>query len=300
MATTTCPPVRGRQNSIANGVGGGYQPIQPTQANNQSQQRKDSHIMDQSEYGMMDSNSDASFQGDFNSQSQNTISQKSSTPPTQHHTTQSSRDYRNYSVYSPPSASTPSTVFNFAQQQHVILQRTNNNQSQISIVQNSQNAPITQPTQNPYQNVAPPTPTHYGYPQQPTQLSQHRNCSPPATIGPVGGAAAHVTHPSPLGGASVGAQLQALLQHHPQLFPQLLRANQQQQHQKHHQQNQPTHGFEQPPTQFEHGLRTRRFHRWVTLTLQNRENLSKLNRDDQFRMICNLSLQALAEEALSR
>jgi len=287
MATTTCPPVRGRQNSIANGVGGGvssaYQQIQqPTQANNQSQQRKDSHIMDQSEYGMMDSNSDASFQGDFNSQSQNTISQKSSTPPTQ------SRDYRNYSVYSPPSASTPSTVFNFAQQQHVILQRSNNNQSQISIVQNSQNAPLTQPTQNPYQNVAPPTPTHhYGYPQ-PTQL-QHRNCSPPATnIGVVGGHA-HAPSISPLGGA-VGAQLQALLQHHPQLFPQLLRANQQHQ-QKHQQQQQAEH---------EQGLRTRRFHRWVTLTLQNRDNLSKLNRDDQFRMICNLSLQALAEEALSR
>lgn len=294
MATTTCPPVRGRQNSIANGVGGGvsaYQQIQqPTQANNQSQQRKDSHIMDQSEYGMMDSNSDASFQGDFNSQSQNTISQKSSTPPTQ------SRDYRNYSVYSPPSASTPSTVFNFAQQQHVILQRSNNNQSQISIVQNSQNAPLTQPTQNPYQNVAPPTPTHhYGYPQ-PTQL-QHRNCSPPATnIGVVGGGGgavgvhAHATSVSPLGGA-VGAQLQALLQHHPQLFPQLLRANQQHQ-QKHHQQQQ--------QAEHEQGLRTRRFHRWVTLTLQNRDNLSKLNRDDQFRMICNLSLQALAEEALSR
>ena len=300
MATTTCPPVRGRQNSIANGVGGGvsaYQQIQqPTQATNQSQQRKDSHIMDQSEYGMMDSNSDASFQGDFNSQSQNTISQKSSTPPTQQ-----SRDYRNYSVYSPPSASTPSTVFNFAQQQHVILQRSNNNQSQISIVQNSQNAPITQPTQNPYQNVAPPTPTHhYGYPQQPPTQLQHRNCSPPATNMPVGGAVSHMTHnSSPLGGA-VGAQLQALLQHHPQLFPQLLRANQQQHQQKHQQQSPPTHGFEQPPTQFEHGLRTRRFHRWVTLTLQNRENLSKLNRDDQFRMICNLSLQALAEEALSR
>ena len=288
MATTTCPPVRGRQNSIANGVGGGVA-YQPTQTNGQSQQRKDSHIMDQSEYGMMDSNSDASFQGDFNSQSQNTISQKSSTPPTQQ-----SRDYRNYSVYSPPSASTPSTVFNFAQQQHVILQRSNNNQSQISIVQNSQNAPLTQPTQNPYQNVAPPTPTHhYGYPQ-PTQL-QHRNCSPPATnIGVVGGGGAvghaHATSVSPLGGA-VGAQLQALLQHHPQLFPQLLRANQQHQ-QKHHQQQQ--------QAEHEQGLRTRRFHRWVTLTLQNRDNLSKLNRDDQFRMICNLSLQALAEEALSR
>jgi hypothetical protein len=88
MATTTCPPVRGRQNSIANGVGGGvsaYQQIQqPTQANNQSQQRKDSHIMDQSEYGMMDSNSDASFQGDFNSQSQNTISQKVQHRPRNH------------------------------------------------------------------------------------------------------------------------------------------------------------------------------------------------------------------------
>lgn len=296
MATTTCPPVRGRQNSIANGVGVGvsaYQQIQqqPTQANNQSQQRKDSHIMDQSEYGMMDSNSDASFQGDFNSQSQNTISQKSSTPPTQ-----SRGDYRNYSVYSPPSASTPSTVFNFAQQQHVILQRSNNNQSsQIGFVQNSQNAPLTQPTLNPYQNVAPPqTPTHhYGYVPQPTQQLQHRNCSPPAMglVGSGGGSSivghAHATSVSPLGGA-VGAQLQALLQHHPQLFPQLLRANQQQQNQ---QKQQAEHEF---------GLRTRRFHRWVTLTLQNRENLSKLNRDDQFRMICNLSLQALAEEALSR
>merc|ERR1719427_1710795 len=130
----------------------------------------------------MDSNSDASFQGDFNTNSQNTVSQKSSTPPTQ------IRDYRNYSVYSPPAASIPSTVFNFAQQQHVILQRTTN-QSQIN-VQNSQNAPNTTHTQNPYQNVAPPTPTHNpqiphygnitGYTMNVQPQLQHRNCSPPA------------------------------------------------------------------------------------------------------------------------
>lgn len=252
MATTTFAP-RGRQNSITVSSGhtvpaGGH--------------RKDSHIIEQAEYPIMDSNSDASFQGDFNPQN---ISQKSTTPPSQ------PRDYRNC-VYSPPSASTPSTcVFNFAtQQQPVVLQRTHT-QPELKL----NNTPTHYPASAFQVPTSQPTVPSYGYQhhiqqQQSQQQQQHRNCSPP------------LQQPN-------GPQLHALMQNHPQLLHIIQQATTLQ-----HQQLQKQHA------QQEHEQRTRRFRRWVDLTLQNRESISKLNRDDQFRMICNLSLQALAEEALSR